>query len=500
MQKDMKILILYPNKQNAAIGGDQPLGIASLAAVLKNNGYDFDYYDTTFILDYKGGKKRYEGHKLTSIDKECEKKSLEENIKLFISKFNPKDYDVLLVSAVSPVFNVGVEFAKVAKELNPQIFTIFGGIHATVVPREVIANPYIDAICVGEGEEALIELLGLMSSNEGFEHVRNFWFKKNGEIIRNTLRPYVDLDSLPYPDYSIFEEKHFLRPFDGKVYRMVQVETSRGCPYHCSFCVNRYLQNLYSGVSGHHRRESLEKTVSKLEHIKKKYKPTFLRFADESFTAMSVSFLEKFAERYVERINLPFWVQTSAAALNEQKVKLLKEMNCAAVTIGVEHGNEDFRRKILKKDSATDERIFKAMALLKKYDLRRTAYFMVGLPFETRELVFETISMYKKLIHEYGASPSSVYCFYPFPGTELLDVCLENGFVSKDELNIETAVTMPVLNMPGLSREQIAALAKTFYAYSVLDEKLYPIVRLCEEKHDFAERVLKEISKIYSAV
>ncbi len=500
MRKDMKILFLYPNKLGAAIGGDQPLGVASLAGVLKDNGYNFDYYDTTFILDYEGGKKRYEGHKLTSIDKGCEKKSLGENIELFLSKIDPKDYDVLLVSAVSPVFNVGVEFAKSTKEVNPRIFTIFGGVHATVVPEEVIANPYIDAICVGEGEEALIELLDLISSDKDFEHVRNFWFKKkDGTIIRNPIRPHVDLDSLPYPDYSIFEERHFLRPFDGKVYRMVQVETSRGCPYHCSFCVNKYLQNLYSGISRHHRRESLEKVISKLEYIKEEYKPAFLRFADESFTAMNVSFPEKFAEKYIERIGLPFWIQTSAAALNEKKVQLLKEMNCAAVTIGVEHGNENFRKTVLKKESATDERIFNAMALLKKYNLRRTAYFMVALPFETRELVFETIRMYKKLIFEYGASPSSVYCFYPFPGTELLDVCLENGFITKDKLNVDISVNLPVLDMPGLSREEATALAKTFYAYSVLEEKLYPIVEICEQKHEFSDRILKEISKTHSA-
>jgi radical SAM superfamily enzyme YgiQ (UPF0313 family) len=499
MRKDMKILFLYPNKQTATIGGNQPLGVASLAGVLKDNGYNFDYYDTTFILDYEGAKRRYEGHKLTSIDEEYEKKSLKKNIELFLSKVDHKDYDVLLVSAVTPLFNVGVEFAKAAKKANARIFTIFGGIHATVATEEVIANPYIDAACVGEGEEALIELLDFMTSDKDFEHVRNFWFKKkDGTIIRNPIRPYVDLDSLPYPDYSIFEERHFLGPFDGKVYRMVQVETSRGCPYRCSFCVNKYLQNLYSGISRHHRRESLEKAISKLEYIKEEYKPAFLRFVDESFTTMNVSFLEKFAEKYTERIDLPFWIQTSAAALNEKKVQLLKKMNCVAVTIGVEHGNENFRKTVLKKEFVTDERIFNAMALLKKYDLRRSAYFMIALPFETRELVFDTIRMYKKLISEYGASPSSVHCFYPFPGTELLDVCLENGFITKDKLNIDISVMMPVLDMPSLSCEEATALAETFYAYSVLDEKLYPLVKICEEKHEFAGRILKEISKIYS--
>lgn len=478
------------------MGGDQPLGVASLAAVLKRNGYDFDFFDTTFILRYESGSRRFEGHKLTSIEKH-EKRSLNECIELLLSKMNPNEYDVLLVSTVTSIFEAGTEFTKKIKEINPGILTIFGGIHPTVAAEEVIKNPYIDAVCIGEGEEALIELLDLISDDKDFMHVRNFWFKKDNNIIKNPLRPYVDLDSIPYPDYSIFEEKHFYRPFDGKAYRMVAVETSRGCPYRCSYCANKRLQDLYAGICSHHRRESIKKSISKLEYIKEKYQPQFLRFVDESFTIMNVSRLEKFARLYTEKINLPFWIQTSAAALNEEKVRLLNDMNCAAVVIGVEHGNERFRKNVLNKN-VSDEQIFNAMSLLKKYNIRRTAYFMVGLPFETRELIFETIKMYKKLIYEYGAAPSSLFCFYPFPGTELLDVCLKNNFIDKNNLNVESSGNQPVLDMPNLSKEEATGIARAFFAYSVVDEKLYPVIKICEKKNEYTDRILKEISNIYS--
>jgi len=163
----------------------------------------------------------------------------------------------------------------------------------------------------------------------------------------------------------------------------------------------------------------------------------------------------------------------------------------------VEQGNEPFRKKVLNKN-VSDEQIFKAMSLLEKYNIRRTAYFMVGLPFETRELVFETIRMYKKLINKYGASPSSLFCFYPFPGTELRKVCLENNFIDKNKLNVETSGNQPALDMPNLSREEATGIARTFFAYSVMDEKLYPIIRICEEKNEYTDRILKEISNIYS--
>jgi hypothetical protein len=123
---------------------------------------------------------------------------------------------------------------------------------------------------------------------------------------------------------------------------------------------------------------------------------------------------------------------------------------------------------------------------------------MVGLPFETRELVFETIRMYKKLIFEYDAAPSSLFCFYPFPGTELLDVSLKNNFIDMSKVNVESSVNQPTLDMPNLSREETAGIARAFFAYSVMDEKLYPIIRICEEKNEYTDRILKEISNVYS--
>jgi radical SAM superfamily enzyme YgiQ (UPF0313 family) len=390
----------------------------------------------------------------------------------------------------------GKEFARVAKEINPGLFVVVGGIHATVESEEAINDPNVDAICVGEGEEALMEFLELYTNGKPYTSVGSFWFKSNGKILKNKCRLLCEMDSLPYPDYSIFREEHFYRPFAGKMYRMIAVEISRGCPFRCSYCVNKFLQELYFENPQYHRRNSVAVAIEKLVHIKKEYGAEFYRFVDESFAVMNVEFLEEFSKQYAQKVGVPFWVQTSATTLTERKVQLLKDMNCAAVTIGVEHGDEKFRKTVLKKN-VSDEQIFNAMSLLKKYDLRRSAYFIIGLPYETRELVFKTIAMYRKLIHEYGASPSTVHCFYPYPGTELLDVCLENHFIS-DKINANKGVSQPSLDMPDLSYETIAGLKRTFFAYSVMDEKLYPVIRCLEETNDNTEKILEVIATVYS--
>ena len=482
----------------ATIGGDQPVGIASLSAMLKKNGFPFDFFDTSFVLQDPMSHNKYSGHiKVATGEEPSVQLDLEETLKLFLTQYDLTRYDLFLVSTMTATHPSGKEFIRVAKEKNPHLFVVVGGIHATVLPEETLADPNVDAICVGEGEQALLDFLRLFSEGKSFTHVENFWFKSQGKIIRNKCRLLCEPDTLAHPDYSIFRKEHFYRPFAGKIYRSIAVEISRGCPFRCSYCVNKYLQTLYVENAQYHRRNSVEVAIEKLAYIKEEYKAEFFRFVDESFAIMSVEYLEKFSKLYAQRIGIPFWVQTSATTLTERKVQLLKEMNCAAVTIGVEHGDEKFRRTVLNKN-VTDEQIFNAMSLLKKYELRRSAYFIIGLPFETRDLVFKTISMYRKLIREYGAAPSTVHCFYPFPGTELLDVCLKNHFIS-GKMNANTGVAQPSLDMPKLSYDAIAGLKRTFFAYSVMDEKLYPVIRCLEETNPYTEKILEQIAAVYSS-
>ncbi len=235
--------------------------------------------------------------------------------------------------------------------------------------------------------------------------------------------------------------------------------------------------------------------IEKLLFLKEKYNIEFFRFVDESFAIMNHEDFELFSIKYKEKINLPFWVQTTATSLTEKKVIWLKQMNCAAVTIGAEHGNEEFRQNVLNK-KVSNKQIYDAMALLKKYKIRSSAYFMMGLPFETRELVFESIKMYRKLISEYDVSPSSAQCFFPFEGTELLKVCQENNFLGKN-IDSTYAISRPALDMPDLSSEDILGLKRTFYAYAVMDKSLYPIIKICETPTETSNKILEEISKIY---
>jgi radical SAM superfamily enzyme YgiQ (UPF0313 family) len=274
------------------------------------------------------------------------------------------------------------------------------------------------------------------------------------------------------------------------------VEISRGCPFDCSYCINSHLKKIYGVRAKHHRQMSVDNAIERLEYIKETYKPEFLRFVDESFTIVNTQYLRELSEKYRKKINIPFWIQTSAVTLNEEKARLLKEMNCAAVSIGAEHGDEHFRKTVLKK-KVTDKQLYKAMEFLKKYNIRRSAYFMVGLPFENRSLAFKSIKMYKEFLNTYGAAPSGIQCFFPFPATGLYNVCLENNFISSNA-DPEKALYWPALDMPNFTYNEIIGIKRTFFAYSVMDEKLYPLIEACEEPNQLADKMLNIISIIYA--
>lgn len=184
----MKILFLYPNYAHS--GGDQPVGIASLSAVLKQNGFCFDFYDTSFQLMDPSLEDLYTGH-LTRMIGDLEQKPLDHIIKDFLNKHRPQDYDILLVSSLSATHDVALKFIRIFKKHNPAAFVIVGGIHATVAPDDTIMDNDVNAICIGEGEDALIELLSCLRDNKTYEHVCNFWFNKNGNLIKNHVRPYI---------------------------------------------------------------------------------------------------------------------------------------------------------------------------------------------------------------------------------------------------------------------------------------------------------------------
>ena len=124
--------------------------------------------------------------------------------------------------------------------------TIVGGVFPTSAPEKIIRHKEIDIICIGEGEDAFLELCNRLREGKEYMDTYNLWLKKeNGEIIKNPIRRAINIENNPLPDFSLFEEERFYRPMAGKIYKMFPVETHRGCPYQCAYCNSPAQIDLY---------------------------------------------------------------------------------------------------------------------------------------------------------------------------------------------------------------------------------------------------------------
>ena len=173
-----------------------------------------------------------------------------------IMRSNP---DVLACSCVTGNYRWALDLAEEIKRKSKKpLAVLFGGPHPSMVPERVISQPVVDALVVGEGEDAILELVNSLKDGKFTDtEVANAWIKSDGVIHRNPVRPYIrDLDSLPFPDKELFyREVPFLR-------RGYLLMTARGCPYNCTYCCNRTYHKIYNDEKGHIRRFSVARVFT----------------------------------------------------------------------------------------------------------------------------------------------------------------------------------------------------------------------------------------------
>jgi radical SAM superfamily enzyme YgiQ (UPF0313 family) len=324
---------------------------------------------------------------------------------------------------------------------------LVGGIMPSIAPDFVIDQDWVDYICVGEGESAIVDFLekGIMEST-------NIWDKGYA----NPKKSIADVNLIPEQDWSQFDRRHLLKPFMGKVYRGGAFEFSRGCFGACTFCVAPRLRENSRGLGCYHRTKEPIIAISEIEHKVKDYDLNMVSFGDTDFLrGVDKKTMVNFLLLYAERVKLPFTMQASVATLlDEDIIKLLRKAQCCAVSVGVESGSHRMQKQVLKKVIPM-EMIKKAFDLCRKHEIRVTANYMIGLPFETEEDVRETIEL-NRIINP----PSIAVTFFtPFIGTELYDVCIREGFYKSFRENV---YEYPPLEMPQLSQERIKELCKEF--------------------------------------
>jgi len=328
---------------------------------------------------------------------------------------------------------------------------------ASIAPDVLIGVDEIDMICLGEGEGAIVDVANAVSSDSSLDDIANLWIKKDQQIIKNSLRPLIDMNKAPDQDWDLFDPRHFFRAFRGKIYRNGTFEFSRGCQKVCSFCVAPQLRNMQKDLGKYHRFKSPLNMIDEIDAKRKKYDLNLIHFGDTDFLfGMDKEILKELLTLYKTRIDLPFLIQTGGETLNEENIRLLKEAGCVNASVGVESGSDRVRKQIINK-YVSKERLIEAFGIARKYKFRVTANYMLGLPDETEEDIQQTIEFNRQL------NPPAIAAFFftPFVGTELYEISLKKGYIKGFNPDTNLHKESP-LTMPQISQERISELLKIF--------------------------------------
>ena len=259
----IKILFLYPN----LFGTNMiPPAIALFSAMLKAKGHKVEVFDTTYYqVDHGTNSDKAMEDTLAVIPSNLASRGIkmketlwEDDLQIQINNYKP---DLIGISATEDMWELGEKLLNNIKDykLKNNVPVIAGGVFPTFAPELVIKNEVIDLVCIGEGENSLLDLCEKISKGEkDFSNITNCWVKTLGpdylkdrnQIIKNPISKPVDINTNPFLDLSLFETNRLFRPMGGQIYKMFPVETIRGCPYTCTFCNSPDQMKLYNEQAG----------------------------------------------------------------------------------------------------------------------------------------------------------------------------------------------------------------------------------------------------------
>ena len=333
--KGKRVLVLYPN---LSMSFALPHSISVLSACLKKKKFIVDLFDTTLYPSngFSDDDCRVLRGQFPHVDVPGVKSSdMFMDFKEKVQVFNP---DMIMVSVVDTTLNLA---RKLLQSLDSHIFTIVGGVSVILNPERFKKYPEFDFVWDKDAEDFLLD----------------------GD------------DAVPFEDFTVFEPERFYRPFSGKLYKTIPLHSERVCPYSCSFCCSEQLRKKigYTHVD-------IDRVIREFIFQVGLHKPEFIHITSETFLDLPLYKLHKFAKVY-KKYNIPFWCQTHVRTITEEKVHLLKEMGCFKIALGIECGNEIYRKRVVNKNFSNNDAIF-ACKLLAKYGISVGLNSIVGFPFE----------------------------------------------------------------------------------------------------------------------
>ena len=339
--------------------------------------------------------------------------------KEIVCQVNELKPDLVGFSVFTFNYQRSLELAREIKKANNDLPIIFGGVHPISVPEVVIKEDCVDMACVGEGEYALLELLDSLKNGVKRTDIQNIWFKNNGSIIKNTIRPLIaDLDTLPFPDKGLF-----YNIYPGFIRNDYYTAASRGCPFACTYCANNVFQKVYRGLGKAVRRRSPKNMVDELVWAKQKFPLRQVTFVDDVFV-QDIKWLREFVFEYKEKIGLPYIIITHPLFVTAEMVELLSDSGCYFLLFGIQTVSEKTRRGVLRRYE-TNADIEKAARICHDFKLRFSVDHIFNIPGEGIKEQEEALEFYNKI----RPTVINSYWLQYFPKTEIVETAVKLGII-----------------------------------------------------------------------
>jgi radical SAM superfamily enzyme YgiQ (UPF0313 family) len=381
---------------------DIPIGLCYIAAVLKQAGHQVRILDGQIIP----------------------------NVEFVLEKLLKENrYDLIGFSAVTQTALGTINLSKIVKTVSPGSLTIVGGVHPTVMGKEVLKQmPDIDIAVIGEGERTILEIVEHLQNRRALFSINGIVFRQGAELFGTKPRELIqNLDLIPFPEYSLIDIEKYTPP-PGLFFRkpIAGVITVRGCYYNCNFCADRVIWQKKCRLRG------VDSIVDEVELLNKKYGVKEIKFFDSTFTINKKRAKEICSALIDRKLDIIWRCSSRVDTVDPELLKLMKQSGCLSISFGIESGDEETLKRMNK--NITIDQIRKAVKWANDAGMEVKGFFLLNYPGDTIESTEKTLKLSRDLDLDFAG----FNLIFPSYGTQVREEILKNHEINRnawDDLN-----------------------------------------------------------------